>query len=196
MTTETVPTTASAPRKPGDQPWLAQVHRTAEVRVPCPVCFGKLSVTLILGNGERLDTPCGYCLAGREKPSGYETEWRPAMEVSRVVIDKVEIEETRDGQRRRYLVGGNGAWRIVEASDLFASEEEATVRAVARLGEMSNEAAPVKFRNEQSYSWNAGYHMREAKRAKASGEYHERMAVLCKARARITPANTIDGESK
>jgi hypothetical protein len=40
----------------------------------------------------------------------------------------------------------------------------------------------VKHDKNKSYSWNAGYHKREAKRAAKKVEYHTKMAAECKDR--------------
>ena len=46
-----------------------------EERIPCPVCFGKLQVIVILGNGTEVLVDCGYCGKGYEGPKGYVTKY-------------------------------------------------------------------------------------------------------------------------
>lgn len=44
----------------GDKAWWAKYSRVP-VKKTCPICYGKMRVTLILGNGNRVETDCSYC---------------------------------------------------------------------------------------------------------------------------------------
>src|SRR5660398_332430 len=58
----------------GDALWYAQFDVNRENKVQCPVCFGDLTVVMILGNGDHVNAPCGYCSAGYEGPRGWAYE--------------------------------------------------------------------------------------------------------------------------
>ena len=60
-------------RKVGDCLWWAVVEKHAQVEIPCPVCYGKRKVNLILGNGDVVALPCTYCSPGYESPRGTVT---------------------------------------------------------------------------------------------------------------------------
>ena len=75
-----------------DTVWIAQCG-TKQVRHDCPVCYGQLFVTLILGNGDEIRTPCDYCGKGYEGPKGYVLEYEWTAEPRQVTItDKTKRE--------------------------------------------------------------------------------------------------------
>jgi hypothetical protein len=41
-----------------------------------------------------------------------------------------------------------------------------------------------KYKNEKSYTWNAGYHLKNAASKRKEAEYHEAKAKICKARSK------------
>lgn len=170
--------------KVGDQPWAAIYRHHNEKRVPCPVCYGKLEVTLVLGNGDEIITPCGYCAPGYEKPRGWVTEYAPYAAAERVRITGVEIRETVAGATREYRSGSF----IYHPEDLFDTEDEATARATdkaeAERVRLETQAEFIKADTNKNYAWNVGYHLRQATNYRKRIAYHERMAALCKERVK------------
>lgn len=69
-----------------------------QVCVQCPICCGKLVVTMILGDGTRIEVDCDACRRGYEPPSGYVHEWVTRHEPIEFVCDKVSV----DGDRVSY----------------------------------------------------------------------------------------------
>jgi len=63
--------------KIGDVVYFASAGQR-QVDIPCPVCFGKREVTLILGNGDSVELPCDYCGKGYDGPRGYVLEYEYA----------------------------------------------------------------------------------------------------------------------
>ena len=169
--------------KIGDVVWQAR-YGVTESKVPCPVCYGKRVVKIILGNDDVVETECGYCSCGYEGPRGFITEHRTEPTAQFRSIDGVEIFESSNGATVRYRDGGY----VFDEEDLFATKEEAMVQAEILAAEHAEKEATraeyIKKDKLKTFSWNAGYHMREAKRNRKDAEYHERKAVLCKARAK------------
>jgi hypothetical protein len=171
----------------GDTVWFASCG-TREVRQDCPVCFGKLSVTLELGNGERIETRCDYCGKGWEGPRGYVTEYEWLADPMCVTLTGKDVSE-RDGRREITYRAPNCYMSDVE--DVRATKEEAEARCAIRIDEHAAEEKKrlewSKENNKKSYSWHVGYHLREAKRAQSSLEWHTARAAHCKARVKDTP---------
>jgi len=53
----------------GDKVWHA-AFKSIQVEKPCIVCYGEKQVTVILGNGDRVVTPCDYCGKGFDGATG------------------------------------------------------------------------------------------------------------------------------
>jgi len=169
----------------GDSVWVASFELREE-QIPCPVCFGTLRVTLILGNGESLTLPCDYCgKSGYEGPRGYVTEYRREPRCKSATISAREIRENGVETEIHYSSPDSHSYR---PADVFETQAEAIADAQRRADEMAKEeetrAYHIKKNVNQTYSWNAGYHLREAKRLKEQIAYHERKAVLCKAKSK------------
>ena len=165
--------------------WWARYEHTTPVTILCPVCAGKREVVLILGSGEACVLRCDYCRRGYSGPRGYVEEYQSVAKAERVHIQTVTVTQTKDGEKREYRVRDH---YIPNAADLFATEAEALARAKERAEAdrvaRETRAEHVKKQQAKSYSWNAGYHMRVAKTARQDVEYHERMARICKAKAK------------
>jgi len=178
----------SAPLKVGDRLWWARWERHSQQPEPCPVCYGKLEVTVILGNGDTVTTPCDFCGKGYDGPKGYVNEYGPLATAELVTISSVTATETEAGTDYEYRVRiSDNSWYMPEAEDLFATEAEALTRAEekaeAERARLEKSSEYLKHKAHKSFSWHAGYHLREAKHNRRQAEYHERMAVLCKAKS-------------
>ena len=150
----------------------------------CPICYGNREVKLILGNGDETILPCNMCAPGFRDPSGVVSEYEHVVAPEVVVITGIEIECNGGKIKARYR---NGCYGFDEDS-LYHTKEAATKRGLELKAELDEaqrtKAEYLKKDKAKSFSWNAGYHLREARRMRKSIEYHERMAVLCKARAK------------
>ena len=174
------------PFKVGDVVWFANCN-TRPVEHPCPVCFGKLKVTVILGDGSRVETPCQNCGLGFNGPRGFVQEYEYVAKPEQVTITRIEQEITAKGVKQS-LFGSN---RILD--DLaFRTETEALAKceeiAAQHRLEQETRACFIKKNQNKSYSWNAGYHMRTAEDYREKVAYHERMAVICKERSKTKEA--------
>ena len=175
--------------KVGDTAWWAQ-NGTVEKTNPCPVCFGKLAVTVILGNGESIQTPCDYCGRGYEGPKGGEKEC--AWESRPVLFTITGIETQNDGvkQTARYHAP---AGYVIDDEDVFATEEEAAAKCKRNADEHNEQERQrrevIKEQAHKSFSWHVGYHRRCIKDLKRQLEWHEARAIACASRAK-TPLPT------
>ena len=169
--------------KVGDLVWLAKCG-TQEVTKTCPICFGKLTVSLTLGNGDTLELPCDYCGKGLAGPTGFVTEYEfvsnpECVEISSVILTNENGLETREYRSNH--------WNL-EVEDIFTSKEDATKRCEQKAAALSLEQATraeyIKKDECKSYSWNAGYHLRCATSAARDLAYHQNMAAICKARSK------------
>lgn len=167
--------------KVGDVACVAR-YDIEEEQVPCPVCFGKLAVVVILGNGDRIETPCDYCGKGFQGPRGVVGEYCVRGRVEMLTIDAVESSETACGVQVEYR---SGPWILCE-SNTFATRDEAEARAAELEAEHKRKQETrveyIKKEVHKSFSWNVGYHMRVAKGLREQSEYHENKARLCKER--------------
>jgi len=168
----------------GDAVWVAR-YGLLKKEITCPVCFGKKKATLILGDGNQVELPCTYCTLGYEPPRGFVEEYVTEKRVGVEVIAGREIVEGNEPIRVRYTTHGGYSH---DPDVVFATKEEADAKADALCAEETERreklAIYLKEKASKSFSWNAGYHLREVKQHREKIAYHERMAVLCKARAR------------
>jgi len=166
----------------GDVVWYARTG-FRPIEEPCPVCFGKKSVVVLLGNGDAVETPCSYCGLGIDPPTGTITTHRIAPGAELVTITGREI---REGETTEITYHGHGG-HFYYSNTIF--ETEAKALAVSKelcekeLSEKETRADYIKKDKIKSFAWNAGYHLRAAKKLRDDIAYHERMAAICKARA-------------
>jgi len=178
-----------APFKIGDQLWWARWEPYHEERIPCPICYGKREVTVVLGNGDLVIVECDYCGKGYDGPTGYVKERSAKAFAQLVTISAISSIENETGTSHEYHVHlSDSSSYMPAAEDLFAAEEEALLRAEAKAAierkQLEGNAEYLKKQTTKNFSWNAGYHLRCAKTAHKEAELHERKAVLCKARAK------------
>jgi len=166
----------------GDSVWIAS-YEVRKEKVTCPVCFGKLQVILIFGNDDQVIFPCDYCAKGYETPRGWVEEYRCEPRCESIKISGREIRETEGMTEVRYNSYDS---RTHNSKDIFETKEEALIEAQKRADlkteEEKTRAIYLKKNINKSYGWNAGYHLREAKRLKEQIAYHEQRAILCKAK--------------
>lgn len=167
----------------GDRVWLA-THGMKSVKKACPVCYGKKEVKLILGNGDEMILLCSYCAPGYDPPLGYIKEYEYSADAEQVKITSISIERGEGRETINYYSSNSR----MDNNNIFDTEAEALVRSavLARTytHEQENRAASIKKSEWRSYSWNAGYHTEAANRMEKQIEYHRKMAVICKAKAK------------
>jgi len=154
----------------GDKVWYANRDSTQE-RVTCPECFGKKYLTVILGNDSRVTIDCAGCAAGYNPPRGYVTYYKQFVNVSQVVIDKVEVscEYVKYGFNKTEC-----CCYIGKDTDVFSTKEEAEIRAT-ELAEQWNreqlEKIHRKEKNNRTWAWHVLYHRNQIRDAEKTIEY-------------------------
>ena len=168
--------------KIGDRVWIAS-FQSRKVQKECPVCFGNKEVTLRLGNGDEVLLDCDYCGHGFHDPTGYVTCYERTPEAEPVIVQRIASEVSEGGTTYRYYFNGSS---YVENDAVYTSHEEALTAAHAKAAweqkEDDERAYRIKAQVNKTFSWNAGYHLRQATECRRRAEYHDRKAVLCKAR--------------
>jgi hypothetical protein len=139
------------------------------VSVPCSICFGKLKVRVILGNGEHVDTECQHCAHGMNPPSGFSMTWEPKSEIHFGIIKG--IRDTSEGWR--YDIG----YESVQDHEMFTSREDAVPLMERRLAE-ETERRKLWERDHfltatKKQIWSAGYHRSCIETLKRNISWHE-----------------------
>jgi len=165
----------------GDKVWIAQSGQK-QVRYDCPVCYGQLFVTLILGNGDEIRTPCDYCSKGYEGPKGYVLEYEYVCESRQVTITDKTKQESSGETKCEY--------RSYDAyfTEAYDSKEEADVKTSENIKEREEqERKNIEWRkssNHKSYSWHVGYSIKEIKEAQRKLDWHNKRVIFMKNRAK------------
>ena len=169
--------------KIGDTIWTAS-YGNERVQVPCPTCYGKKEVVVILGNGDHVAISCDYCSQGYEPPRGYVHEYVEKGSVSIHVVTEIRSYITATGESLEYRAGD----RMVDGDKAYRTEDEAQAMAAELAAKHKHKeetrAEYLKKNPRRSYAFNAGYHLREAKDHRKKAEYHDWKAKLCKAKAK------------
>ena len=159
---------AAPPFEFGQEVWIAWADPYHQITVPCPVCFGKSSVVLILGDGEHVPVECDFCGKGFECATG-----------------TVSVRETRSGVRSATITGlvfSGGTWEIrcgghFTEGEVFATEAEAEVRRAVlhkEAVESVQRAWESRFeRGKKHHGWTVGYHRNCLKDLRRQVEWHE-----------------------
>lgn len=165
----------------GDKVWIAQCGQK-QVRHDCPVCYGQLFVTLILGNGDEIRTPCDYCGKGYEGPKGYVLEYEWVAETRQVTIMSKTKKETNG--KTEYDFHSYDAY-FHEAYD---TKEEAEAKTLENIKEHEeDERKRIEWRkshNHKTYSWHVGYSKKEIKEAQRKLDWHSKRVIFMKNRAK------------
>lgn len=157
----------------GDPVFLAK-FQASEKRVACPDCGGTGQLRVTFHDETTVSIGCTNCSRGYDDPTGAVTvhERKPTAEA--LIVNGLEIE----GTTVRYRLGGGPGWHwIGEDADVFATPDEAMVRAQVLADEATKEERQRVYRKERdtrSWSWNATYHRKAIKEAHRQIDYHTR----------------------
>jgi hypothetical protein len=168
MTTET----AAPPFSIGQTVYVADANAYGETRIPCPICFGKLRVTLILGNGEHQAVTCEACDFGMQGPRGEVRHYKAASSVTPWTV--TGINQTDGGWQ---IMAGGSAYKMADGN-IFATREEAEARRLVLHAEAEEQARAAfdcqMVRAAKSHTWTAAYSRSAIARLKRDMEWHER----------------------
>lgn len=163
----------------GQRVFVADASPYASTKVPCPVCFGDLSVKVILGNGEVQPIECTACGLGFDGPQGFINATAPVSSVTEGEVDGIEADHSH-GDRWRYSVGGR------RADHVFATREEAETK----RAELFEEAKAAAERMNDSFAaekkkglaWQIRYHRDQIKAAERTIEWNRKKLSECESR--------------
>lgn len=132
--------------------WVESYTRYGKA-IPCPMCFGKQFVTIILGDGSSTQSECGMCSHGLDRATGQAKVWEPTAFIKSGVVTGMS---TRDGIK--YEIG----YQSISASQCFETEEEAKPELEKQLKEVK-ECAEHWYKDnfiqcKKTQLWSAGYH--------------------------------------
>lgn len=154
--------------KIGDTIYWVESSAHYQKQIPCPMCFGKKFVTIILGDDSQEKIECGACQRGTERPSGFATVWEPSANILSGTITGVS---TKDGIR--YEVG----YKTIRESEAFESDKEAEPYRLLKYEEEKSRADlwwQESFVNaKKKQIWSANYHRECIKREERTIEWHK-----------------------
>jgi hypothetical protein len=164
----------------GQSVFVVDCSSHCEVKVPCEICFGKIFVTLILGNGEHQKIMCDSCTHGiGTYPSGMSSVWE---------VRSAVIESTVDGIKKE----GDGWTYRVNHRDLHAFKifiDKGLAEAEREKQHVEADVARKKMQDEQwldkkrKLTYSAQYHRAALARLDREGEYHRKMLMMIKEKA-------------
>ena len=146
----------------------------------CPDCFGKLRLTVILGNGEYISIECAGCSAGYEPPRGYVVVYEASAQIQEMTISGIEVSQDEPAKYRSLCYS-------LKEENLFRTKEEADVRAQQLADEHTKEEKDRFNRKEKdtrTWAWNARYHRECIKRAEKDLVYHQGKLLISSAKAK------------
>jgi len=157
----------------GDKIWWASCGHK-EITIDCPVCYRTKKVILTLGNGEKIETPCEYCVSGFEEPRGYTNEHQLISEVKEVIITGKEINENEQGKSIEYHYQNY----CLDKDNMFDKKEDAENRVKEMIKEYEDReverSSYKKKKNQSHYSWSVGYYRRQLKDAQRNIDFYSR----------------------
>jgi len=156
-----------------DKVWHASRNSTLE-KVTCPECFRKKYLTVTLGGDSQVTIDCAGCSVGIDPPRGFVTYYKQDIDVRLITIDRVEINP--DYVEYAFDMVGCG-YHLAKDKDLFATKEEAEVRAKELAEEWNKEQLAKihrKEKNNHTWSWHVHYYRRQIRDAKQTIEYAEK----------------------
>jgi hypothetical protein len=147
----------------GDKIWWAK-YEQIEVKKTCPVCFGKLWVTVILGDDSKVETQCSACERGFQQ-YGYVNEYEYVSAVKEVTIDRKEVNETDSGRNVEYRY----QHYCLDKTNSFSTKEEAEKRLAEMILEKQKEdlARMEHHKNNilHKFSWHVSYYQKQQREA-------------------------------
>ncbi len=159
------------PYKIGQTVFVVDASPYAQTEIACPVCYGKLSVTLILGNGEHQDIECDYCSRGYHGPSGTVMDRAPHSSVAEKAVTGISHDQYGD----RWRVECDGFTE--DPANIFINAEMAEAYRARRHLEVEKTAADMntdrRSHGGKTLPWSVGYARREIKDCERRIAHHK-----------------------
>lgn len=175
-----------APVQIGQTVYEARAWSYGDKSVPCPVCYGQLFATLILGNGEHVKVECDACGIGYNGPRGVVNERCAGSRIDTHIV--AGLLSDGDGWKVLDRSGSRYAW----GSEVFETAEEAETQRAALFAEAVKDAENRTFQQREhkrkKLTWLAFYHRKGIKTAERDLAYHTRKLSDTVARQRVKTA--------
>lgn len=174
--------TLTMPFTIGQQVW-EPINPPTQVKRPCPACFGKLAVVVILGNDEHVGVPCEACGIGYREPRGYVEEWEYEIGARPFVITGVRSMSGND-----WVVINEVGWTYSFAN-LCATETEAIQKSRDRLEALMQQNAEARRHRRNTANkapWSVRYHRKQIADLERQLAWH-RAKVTVRAKGDHTP---------
>lgn len=166
----------------GDKVWWAK-YKMESVKKTCPICDGTLRVTVILGNGDRIETDCTYCERGFQQ-YGYIEEYEYVSDVQLVTITHKEVNEGASGRSVEYRFGSY----CLTLDNAFETKEEAEEKLKEKIAKKQEEDLERmemgRDGNLRKYSWHVGYYQKQKRDALKTVERCDRKIKYFKDKAK------------
>ena len=176
----------------GDKVWWAKYERQ-EVKKTCPICDGNLRVTVILGNGDHIETDCTYCERGFQQ-YGWVGEYEYVSAVELVPITRKEVNEGENGRTVEYHYN----YYCLDNTNAFSTKEEAEVALQEKIKKAEDEDLRRmeygKGENPRKYSWHVGYYQRQKKDALKTIERCDKKITYFKVKVKEEKSTPITNE--
>jgi len=171
--------------KIGDTVWVGEFQQRKD-RVPCPVCFTKRYVTLILGDDTEVEVECKFCDVGHFGAQGYVIDgYHYVTTATPKTITGMDIRK----DEITYWFGGIGH----QEERVAATEEEAVAKAQVDADKYNTNKRELQLERKhtsyKSYTWNAGYFMKKAKGALQDHKHYTEKAKIMESKARPRKEN-------
>lgn len=162
------------PFKIGDV-YYRPISAPRQTTITCPICAGKLCITVILGSGEQLLVECDACGTGLSRPNGKLTEWNqdPATELFEIA----SITSFHNGNWGVKSTSGS----TCDFSDLETFEVDALRVATKRSEEVCERNMGVRLHRKKETKkagWSIQYHRKCIKDAERTIEWHQSKIVV------------------
>lgn len=167
----------------GDKVWWAKYERLP-VKNVCPICDGKLRVTIILGNGDHIETDCTFCERGCQK-YGWVENWEFVSAVEQVPITRKEVNEGESGRQVEYRYNN---W-CLDHTNTHETKEGAELLLETKIAKQQQEDLQRleygKNANTRKYSWLVGYYQRQKRDAEKTIQRCDQKVAYLKSNAEM-----------
>lgn len=166
--------TAQPPFAFGQTIYVARADAHYGDLVPCPMCFGKLTCTLTLGNGESTPVECEFCGKGYDGPKGVVEKYGARSSVIESTVTGMSRDKFFD---EGWCVNGTaGVSERLSAGNVFTTREEAESRRVvlhAQAEQQAQQNFESQFKKAKNHTtWSVGYHRKCLADLERQSEWH------------------------
>jgi len=177
----------------GDTVFMGRYDRV-ETHIPCPDCFGKKTLTVILGDDSQVVIRCAGCKGSIcDEPVGIVKQYEFQSTASQHVVTGIDIDAK--GVREYRLDEPSDkpscySYRTARPNEIFATKAEAIAFAdMRRLDHEADENKRLlgKTNSHRDWAWHVRYHRECARKAEKDLAYHTKMVSISTEKHRGKP---------